>query len=254
VREKSARASVRQGQSSREKQPERRSIRAGYYWKPKHDPDEAKALAVEVPRSYEELIRNYHRMVLGVAEKAGLSGQDAEDAAQTIELRFFLRDGLADYDPEKLWDPPEGLRVDPVLGVTVWDDGKIAVPRTAAFVTMYKTYVLLSMRGERDKAHRWYRRHVGEDELEGAADGDVAETVCSAHAAATWLGRAARALRDAGMEPWATALVALARGEIARREDWARILGVKVRSVGWAQSELRARLVRIGFGPETISA
>lgn len=238
---------------------ERRSIRAGYYWKPKGDPlnpeagaafaplkGQARKLASETPRSYEELIRDYHRMVLGVAEKAGLHGQDAEDAAQTIELRFWMRDGLADYDPEKLWDPPEGLER--------WDDGREAVPRTAAFVTMYKTYVLLSMRGERDKVHRWYRRHVPEEEQEEVGVGDPADEVCSLQAAQSWLARAARALRDAGMESWATALVALAHGELATREEWATILGVKVRSTGWAQDELRARLRRVGFGPETLSA
>ena len=234
----------------------RRSVRAGYYWRPRpgDDPEEvhfarlgdghARKISTEVPRDYEELIRDYHCMVLSVASRAGLTGADAEDAAQTVELRFWRRRGLEDYDPERLWDLPDG--------VDHWDDGREAVPRVARFVTMYKTFVLLSMRGERDKANRWYSRHVPVEDLEEEPEVDPGEEICGEAVVADWVARAKAALEMAGQPEWGRAVVACAAGQLKRREDWVAVLQTKVRSRAWAQVELGDRLRQVGFGPETV--
>lgn len=233
----------------------RRSIRAGYYWVPQSltehqvQRDERQrgrtnaGVGNGAPQSYEDLIRDYHKVVMSIAAKAGLSGADAEDAAQTIMLRFWLRGGLEDYDPERLWNPPdEG-----------WDDGKAAVPRTARFATMFKTFCLLSMRGERDRALRWYHRHPGLDEQDGdPVAPDCCETVVAEQMTLAWVARAQRCLRERDQGPWADAVLAAAQGRLEARGDWAAVLGCKVRSVQWAREQLAARLELVGMGVESL--
>jgi hypothetical protein len=226
------------------------NIRAGYYWQPtsrvenqaqaseRHHGRRNGGAGNGVPRSYEELIQNYHGVVMSIAAKAGLSGPDAEDAAQMIEMRFWARGGLADYDPERLFEPPsEG-----------WSDGRVAVPRTARFASMFKTYVILSMRGERDRMLRWHKHHGCEDEAQSLTCEDPASDA----EMRDWVRRACRRLINAGQPEWAAAVAAAAGGQLEKREEWAQVLGCKVRSCRWAQEQMTARLTAVGMGPESL--
>lgn len=217
------------------------SMRAGVYWQPKEVQDGPAIRVGGAPESYEALVRDFHGVVMGIAAKAGLHGQDAEDAAQTIELRFWLRGGLADYDPERLFEPPtEG-----------WSDGREAVARPARFATMFKTFVIMSMRGERDRALRWYQRHVSEEETPELGD-DPSEGVCRSIVARQWVSDASEALAAAGQPEWAAALVEASEGHLEKREDWVRVLGCKVKSCRWAQEQLAFRLEGVGYGRDSL--
>lgn len=54
-----------------------------------------------VPTSFEELYRHYFTYVVKYVIALGIDPQNAEDVAQTVLTKFFEKDALSDYDPDK---------------------------------------------------------------------------------------------------------------------------------------------------------
>src|SRR5438874_619113 len=74
------------------------------------------------PLDYTSVFAGYRNLTLSLAEKAKIPSDEREDAAQEIQLRFWLRDSLTKYDPTKTFEHKDGQK------------------RRAKFVSMYKSY------------------------------------------------------------------------------------------------------------------
>lgn len=54
-----------------------------------------------LPADYNSFAITYRPLILATAERLGIPPQDREDAAQVISLKFWQKNGLAMYDPER---------------------------------------------------------------------------------------------------------------------------------------------------------
>lgn len=54
-----------------------------------------------VPQTFDELYRHYFKYVVKYVIALGIEPQNAEDVAQTVLTKFFEKDVLSDYDPER---------------------------------------------------------------------------------------------------------------------------------------------------------
>ena len=105
------------------------------------------------PESYEELYRDYWSYVEAILVKAGIRPENRLDEAMNIFVKMFEKDILNWYDPDKLW------RIGTVNGkkVTLRDGQEepegfvLEGRRTAPFMSILRSYVMLSARGARDR-------------------------------------------------------------------------------------------------------
>lgn len=75
------------------------------------------------PADYDDLVRHYFAMARSiVARYPGVRPDDVEDLTQDILLKFYVRDALSWYDPNKTFQTPSG-------------------PRTARFPTLFRSFV-----------------------------------------------------------------------------------------------------------------
>lgn len=105
-----------------------------------------------VPESYADLFEKYYTFVVRLVWRLGIDGQRAEDVASEILLRFYERDFLDKYDPDKV----------------IYHDGERRPARFKSFLT---GFVSVYVRGHRDRqALARYREPLSCDQPVGTGE------------------------------------------------------------------------------------
>lgn len=208
------------------------------------DPLYENSLKVDVntgqPLDYTSCFAAYHRVAIETALKQGIPKQDAADAVQEINLRFFKKDGINWYDPNKEFEQPNGKK------------------KTARFFSMYQSWLFKAMLAERDKYNKRITRSVVVPDtwLPDSAVPDIAIEIDDQDAATAWLREAIQKLTDSNNSQLIPVLRACAKSaEINKpliRKELADELGCSVRTASLKLSQLRKVLTDIGMGAESL--
>lgn len=207
------------------------------------------------PQDYEALAREWFGYVRAIVAKSGIHGDDVEDVAQDILLRFYARDFLAEYDPGKTFDTPSGAR-------------------PARFKGFLGRFVRLYVRQHLDRQYTRARKEpVRADAPVRTNDGDASVTMLEAHQE-EWLdsplGAEELAASSAAIDTIREFLAArpvVGKRDLLRIFDWCREmvardgaidrkvirarLGVSDTAVSLMMAELRAALAELGVAPDS---
>lgn len=194
------------------------------------------------PADYFSCFVGYRNATMAAADKMRLPHADREDAAQEVQLRFWLRDSLAKYDPERIFQTAAGNK------------------RTARFGSMYGSFVGLSMLAERDKYINYISRvnlKPTEDMPDTQTEDDPAEEISGKDAAQRWASTAERALREADRSDLIPVLhlcqQAAVLASTVTRADIVAATGCKLRYASDLLKDLREQLKLAGLGPESLT-
>jgi hypothetical protein len=205
------------------------------------------------PDDYEDLVRHYFAMARSIVAKyPGVRPDDVEDLTQDILLKFYVRDALTWYDPNKTFQTSSG-------------------PRTARFPSLFRSFVRKFLRTPVEvralKASREpvrLEQPVGNGEMWMEVHAPIVEgdPVMDEVAVSTELARAYRHLASVKLGPDMTADVVLRamvvtaaeNGGNLRRTPLAERLGVQdTTATRWVR-KVRKELDSIGFLREPVFA
>jgi hypothetical protein len=194
------------------------------------------------PADYLSAFVGYRKLTLSIANKLNIPFDQQEDAVQEVQLRFWLRDSLAKYDPNRVWENDQGQR------------------GTAKFGSMYRSFVGLSMLAERDKHINYSRRNqpTPNDEIPSPIpEADIADGVTEQDAAQRWVSIAHRALLEADRADLVPVLnlcqQAAVLATVVTRADVVAATGCRLRAATTLLKELRETLEAAGMGPESLT-
>ena len=188
-----------------------------------------------LPDDYHSFFALYRPLLIASAEYTQIPEQDREDAAQEVAIKFWQKNGLEFFDPE----------------------------RKTKFATLLRKWSGMFMRQERDKTNRakrnicvdpaeWFT--VGEIDLQNGST--VERDVTGDVFASSWVQGAVAALEDAGHTQLVAVLKECVRaaenGTTPSREDVAEAVGCKVYYVTTLYKQLRTELTSLGYGTESL--
>lgn len=186
-----------------------------------------------LPEDYNSLFAGYRNLVTAAAQRVGIPAQDAEDAAQEVQLKFWAKGGLDFYDSEK----------------------------KTKFASMYRGWTSMFMLQERDKYLKNKTRHVPVDAIENGQVFDKTETdfskeIIAESAINSWVERASLALSG---KPYLVPLLhkcveAAEANKTMTRADVIEATGCKLRQATGLLQELRDTLNEAGMGAQSIYA
>lgn len=191
-----------------------------------------------LPLDYHSFFAAYRPLMLATAKRVHIPPQDREDAAQEVAIKFWQKNGLDMYDPE----------------------------RKTKFATLLRNWAALFMLQERDKVAKNLRNtyidpaewayaetNLGSIRLE--AEEFLAEWV-SDTAVEEWVGQAQTALERVGkayLVPVLNLCVSAAEaGKAPSRAQIAQVAGVKIAKATPLIKELRQTLTDAGLGMESL--
>lgn len=149
-----------------------------------HDP------AHTAPEDYSAFFEEYFAYIRNLVAKCGIRPENVDDAASEVLLKFFEKDALAWYDPDK-------------LHIHTGPGGKTRVT-TASFKTLLRRFVMLYSRTERDKQMLRDRRE-GNSLVTESSEGPVPAAIT-------------RAITQSGCEDAVVACLDAQRGLATARE------------------------------------
>lgn len=191
-----------------------------------------------LPADYNSLAIGYRNLVLAAADRVGIPHQDAEDAAQEILTKFWIKGGLDFYKPDEFT----------VSG------------RKPKFASMFRSWTSMFMLQERDKTHKNQNRnyHIGDvaqmpDKPVPAVDDEVLDQ----DAANQWIAKAQRIILEknpALLAVFEACLSAASRGAVVTRADVVQATDgeVQLRQASAALKQLRALLQEAGMGADSL--
>lgn len=181
-----------------------------------------------LPENYESLFASYQPLVLASAERVNIPVQDREDAAQEVQLKFWLKEGLDFFDES----------------------------RKTKFSTLYRSWTGMFMLQERDKSLKNVQRnqYVPSSELPDYMVDDGVEEAVSEQAVSSWVDKATLALADKPhLIPVLNACVdAATKNCVVTRADIVAVAGCRLREATLLLKELREALTAAGLGMDSI--
>lgn len=181
-----------------------------------------------LPADYESLFAGYLPLVMASAERVHIPVQDREDAAQEVQIKFWLKEGLEFFDETK----------------------------KTKFATLYGSWTGMFMLQERDKSLRNYNRneYTPSSEVPDTVLDDPSEEIISERDVSSWVGKATLALSEKPhLIPVLDACVdAATRNCIVTRADIVAVAGCRLREATILLKELREELTAAGLGMDSI--
>lgn len=187
-----------------------------------------------LPQDYNSLFAAYGELVKSVAGRLRMPIPDQEDAAQEVQLKFWLKDGLSLYDPN--------------MG--------------NKFAAFYKRWTTLFSLQERDKGLKYVERYDTRDpevfktEYSAIVESPFEEEFLGTDFLVTWLDGAEAKLRESGNENLVPLLNLCAEhaedGTAPSRAEVAKVTGRAVSSSTNQMRKLRKVLTELGMGMESL--
>lgn len=203
-----------------------------------------------LPNDYDSFFAAYRPLIMATARRVGIPEQDVADAASEVAIKFWLKDGLSLYDPD----------------------------RRTRFATLLRNWAGMFMLQERDKTIKQNKRFLSIEPADFSYETPIgnttqdhsfrrADTFYSAERSAEeslllderiqqWAGEAERALERANKKDLIPVLKACVNaaeeGTAPSRAEIAEAAGCKITKATSLLQELRRTLTSLGYGMESI--
>lgn len=186
--------------------------------------------ATGLPDDYDSFVAAYRPLILSIADSMGIPPNDREDALQEIQYKFWHKNGLNLYNPEK----------------------------NTKFATLLRAWATKFMLQERDKVIKRGRMTLVDPAELGdkVNDNSALSKWQTDHEITEWTTKAEKALRssdNAHLVPVLHVCISAAeRGRAPTRAQVAKVTGVSLNKATTLLKQLRTVLTKAGYGIESL--